>query len=117
MNLGSFKSALVSLPSAIVASLCCLLPLLVIMLGLGSGAFMTYTMRYSYIFIPVGIVGVTIGYVFFFREKRRCEVTGCRMVGKNLNLALLIIATAMVTIAVLLQIFPELTASIITGVR
>jgi TRAP-type uncharacterized transport system fused permease subunit len=117
MNLGSFKSALVSMPSAIVASLCCLLPLLVIILGLGSGAFMMYTMRYSSIFIPVGIVGVTIGYVLFFREKGKCDAMGCRMAGKNVNLALLIIATVMVTIAVLLQIFPEFTASLITGVR
>jgi hypothetical protein len=117
MNLGSFKSALVSLPSAIVASLCCLLPLLVIILGLGSGAFMMYTMRYSYIFIPVGIVGVTIGYILFFKEKGKCKAMGCRMPGKNVNFALLILATVMVAIAILLQIFPEFTASLITGVR
>jgi hypothetical protein len=117
MNLGSFKSALVSLPSAFVASLCCLLPLLVIILGFGSGAFMMYTMRYSYIFIPTGIVGVTIGYILFFREKGKCDAMGRRMAGKNVNLILLIIATVMVTIAILLQIFPEFTASLITGVR
>ncbi len=117
MNLGSFKSTLVSVPSAIVASLCCLFPLLVIILGLGSGAFMMYTMRYSYIFIPVGIAGVAIGYVLFFREKRKCAAMGCRMVGKNINLALLIVATVMVAIAVLLQIMPEFTASLITGVK
>jgi hypothetical protein len=117
MNLGSFKSSLVSLPSAIVASLCCLLPLLVIILGLGSGAFMMYTMRYSSIFISAGIVGVAIGYILFFREKGRCKAMGCRMAGKNINLMFLIIATVMVTIAILLQIFPEFTAFLITGVR
>jgi hypothetical protein len=114
MNLGNFKSALVSLPSAVLASLCCLLPLLVIVLGLGSGAFMMYTMRYSYVFIPIGIGGVTIGYFLFFREKKKCEAMGCRMAGKNINLVLLIIATLTVSIAVLLQIFPEFTASLIT---
>ena len=117
MRLGGFKSAIVSLPSAVVASLCCLFPLLVIVLGLGSGAFMMYTMRYSYIFIPIGIAGVTIGYILFFREKGKCEAKGCRMAGKNINLVLLIIATLMVVIAVLLQVFPEFTASLITGVR
>ena len=117
MNLGSFKSSLESVPSAILASLCCLLPLLVIILGLGSGGFMMYTMRYSYIFIPAGVVGVTIGYILFFREKVKCKAMGCRMAGKNVNLALLIIASAMVTIAILLQIFPEFTAFLITGVR
>jgi hypothetical protein len=117
MNLGNFKSALVSLPAAFVASLCCLLPLLVIILGLGSGAFMMYTMRYSYIFIPAGIVGVTVGYILFFREKGKCRAKGCQMVGKNVNLSFLIIATVMVVIAALLQIFPEFTASLITGVE
>ncbi len=117
MNPGSFKSVLVSLPSALVASLCCLLPLLVIMLGLGSGALMMYTMRYSYMFIPMGIVGVSVGYVLFFREKGKCEARGCRMAGKNVNFALLILATAMVATAILLQIFPEFTALLITGVR
>ena len=115
MKLGNFKSALVSLPSAVLASLCCLLPLLVIVLGLGSGAFMMYTMRYTYVFIPIGIAGVTIGYILFFREKKKCEAMGCRMAGKNINLVLLIIATLMLIIAVLLQIFPEFTASLITG--
>lgn len=115
MNLGNFKSALVSLPSAIVASLCCFLPLLVIILGLGSGAFMMYTMRYSHIFIPTGIVGVSLGYILFFREKGKCRAESCRMAGKKINLALLIVATAMVTIAILLQIFPEFTASLLTG--
>ena len=117
MNLGSFKSSLVSLPSAIVASLCCLLPLLVIILGLGSGGFMMYTMRYSYIFIPAGVVGVTIGYILFFREKLKCKAMSCRMARKNVNLVLLIFATVMVTIAILLQIFPEFTASLLTGKR
>ena len=86
-------------------------------LGLGSGAFMMYTMRYSYIFIPAGVVGVTIGYILFFREKLKCKAMSCRMARKNVNLVLLIFATVMVTIAILLQIFPEFTASLLTGTR
>jgi hypothetical protein len=84
-------------------------------LGLGSGAFMMYTMRYNYIFIPVGIVGAAIGYILFFREMGKCEAMGCKMAGKNINLALLIFATVVVTIAILLQVFPENTASLLTG--
>lgn len=40
----SLASGLVSAWSAFVASLCCLLRLVVILLGLGSGAFMATTM-------------------------------------------------------------------------
>jgi hypothetical protein len=34
---------------ALLSSLCCLLPLAVIVLGLGSGAFMAVTMQYRWI--------------------------------------------------------------------
>lgn len=115
MDLKNFKIAMVSIPSAILASLCCLLPLLVVLMGLGSGAFMIYTTKYSYVFIPLGVAGVITGYLLFFREKRRCDMEGCRMAGKTVNLILLMIATVVVTISILLQIFPEFTSSLITG--
>jgi hypothetical protein len=47
------KPALVSLVGALAASLCCLLPLAIIVLGLGSGAFMTTTMRSQYLLSPM----------------------------------------------------------------
>jgi hypothetical protein len=37
---------------AVLASLCCLLPLTVIVLGLGSGAFMATTMQYRGLLLP-----------------------------------------------------------------
>jgi len=40
---------------ATLASLCCLLPLTVVVLGLGSGAFMATTMVYRWLFIPAGV--------------------------------------------------------------
>lgn len=43
MSVPDLKPALLSLVSALAASLCCLLPLAVIVLGLGSGAFMAAT--------------------------------------------------------------------------
>jgi hypothetical protein len=44
MHLNDLKPAVVSFVGAFAASLCCLLPLAVIVLGLGSGAFMATTM-------------------------------------------------------------------------
>lgn len=113
MDLGRFRAALVSLPSAFLASLCCLLPLLIILLGLGSGAFMIYTMRYSYIFIPAGVAGVTLGHILYFREKKRCDAIGCRIAGKGINLLFLIVATVVVSFSIFLQIFPGVAASLI----
>ncbi|MCZ6622934.1 MAG: hypothetical protein O7B35_01660 [Deltaproteobacteria bacterium] len=111
MNFGSFKAGLVSFSSALIASLCCLLPLVVVLLGLGSGAFMVVTMQYRYIFIPIGVIGVGLGYYFYFREKQYCTTIGCTFVGRKTNLVLLVIATAMVAGALILDIFPDLTSS------
>src|SRR5574342_1376446 len=77
MKFGTFKAGVVSLSAAMVASLCCLLPLIVVLLGLGSGAFMMVTMRYGAIFLPAGVIGVGLGYYFYFREKRRCRGASC----------------------------------------
>ncbi len=54
---------------ALLSSLCCLLPLAVIILGLGSGAFMAVTMRYRWLLIPAGIIGVATGFFLYFRER------------------------------------------------
>lgn len=113
MNPGNFKAGLVSISSAIISSLCCLLPLTVVLLGLGSGAFMIVTMQYRTIFLPIGVIGVALGYYFYFREKRRCTSLGCAFVGGKTNLVLLAFATVVVVAAIVLDRFPELTSEIL----
>jgi hypothetical protein len=115
MRISSLKPVIVGLPSAILASLCCVLPLAVILLGLGSGAFMMYTMRYSIILIPLGVIGVGLGYFFYFREKRNCDAMACRMAGGRFNLITLFVATVIVALAIVLNVFPELIAPLLAG--
>jgi len=115
MNLGSFKAGLVGVSSAIISSLCCLLPLTVVLLGLGSGAFMMVTMQYRTIFLPIGVIGVAMGYYLYFRERRRCDSIGCAFVGGRINLAFLLFATVTVVAALVLDFFPELTSEILQG--
>jgi len=110
MDLSTVKAGLVSFSSALIASLCCLLPLAVILLGLGSGAFMMVTIQYRYIFLPVGVIGLGTGYYLYFKEKQRCSSIGCTFVGRKTNLALLLVATVMVAGALLLDFFPGLTS-------
>ncbi len=98
---------------AILSSLCCLLPLAVIVLGLGSGAFMAVTMRYRWILIPLGVVGVVTGFVLYVRERRRCDAIACRMAGSRMTLALLIAAGAVVTTSIVLDRFPEMTSDLL----
>lgn len=113
MRLGDLKSGLVSFGGAFVASVCCLLPLTVVLLGLGSGAFMVTTMRLRPLFLPLGILVVGTGYYVYFCERRRCEAMGCRMAGSRLNLALLGVATVMLAIEVAFVLFPDALWSLI----
>lgn len=115
MGISSFKAFIISIPSAVVASLCCVLPLGVVLLGLGSGTFMMVTMRYSKIFIPIGVIGVGLGYFFYFQERKKCKAMACRMTGGTLNLIALIFATVLVLMAIVFNVFPETIASFLAG--
>ena len=115
MKLTDLKSSATAVVSASISSLCCLLPLVVVVLGLGSGAFMAITMRYTYIFIPVGILGTGIGYYLYFRERRRCARLGCPMGGRRVNLTLLLSSTVVLAAAVTLTALPDYTARLIAS--
>jgi hypothetical protein len=114
MRLGALTAGVVAWVGAAIASLCCLLPLTVILLGLGSGAFMATTMQYGWLLVPAGIVGIAAGFGLYLRERRRCNALACRMAGSRITLALLIVATFVVTAAVVLDRYPEFTSDLLT---
>lgn len=87
------KEGLIGLCTAIAASSCCLLPLAVVFLGLGSGAFMMTTMRFRPILFPLGLLGLGASYYLYFRERRCCRTEACAMVGKTFNIVTLVLAT------------------------
>jgi mercuric ion transport protein len=113
MRLATLTAGVVAWVGASLASLCCLLPLAVIVLGLGSGAFMATTMQYRWLLVPAGIVGIVAGFVLYVRERRRCNALACRMAGSRITLALLIVATLVVTGAVVLDRYPEFTSDLL----
>src|SRR6184192_4558826 len=100
MKSGSIGAGLAAWAGALLSSLCCLLPLAVIVLGLGSGAFMAVTMRYRWFLIPAGVIGVTAGFVLYLRERRRCNALACRMAGSRVTLTLLIVAGLVVATSI-----------------
>jgi hypothetical protein len=72
-------------------------------------------MRYSYIFIPIGIIGVGLGYFFYFREKRKCDALACWMSAARFNFVVLIFATVVVVMAIVFTVFPKLIAPLLGG--
>ncbi|MGH9662123.1 MAG: hypothetical protein ACRD96_26475 [Bryobacteraceae bacterium] len=116
MRPGAVGAGLAAWVGAGLSSLCCLLPLAIIMLGLGSGAFMAVTMKYRGILIPSGALGVTVGFILYIRERRRCDAAACRMAGSRVTLTLLIIAGLVVSASIALDRFPEFTADVLAKV-
>lgn len=98
---------------ATLSSLCCILPLAIILFGLGSGAFMAVTMEYQAIFIPVGALSLAMGYRAYFAERRRCAELRCRLAGGRLTLAVLILSTIVVGTAAALVLLPAVTADLL----
>ena len=116
MRPGAVGAGLAAWIGAGLSSLCCLLPLAIITLGLGSGAFMAVTMQYRWMLIPAGVLGVTAGFILYVRERRRCDAAACRMAGSRVTLALLVIASLIVTTSIALDRFPEVTADLLARV-
>ena len=113
MQFETVKAGVIGMSAAIVASLCCLLPLIVVLLGLGSGVFMMVTMQYRALFLPVGVLGVSLGYYLYFQKGRRCASAGCAFVGRTLNLVLLYVATLIVALAIGLDVFPQISSDML----
>ncbi len=62
MPFADLKPALISLPTAFGSTICCVLPITIVLLGLGSGAFMMVTMQYRIILYPLGLLGLVTAY-------------------------------------------------------
>src|SRR5258706_10791871 len=116
MRVGTLTASFVAWVGAALASLCCLLPLAVIVLGLGSGAFMATTLQYRWLLVPAGIIGIVTGFVLYRRERRRCDALACRMAGSRITLGLLILASLVVATAIVLDRFPEFTSDLLARV-
>lgn len=100
------KQGLIGLCTAVAASSCCLLPLAVVFLGIGSGAFMMTTMKFRPILFPIGLIGLGTSYYLYFRERRRCRTLACAMSGKTFNLVTLILATLIMLGVIWADFFP-----------
>jgi hypothetical protein len=83
MKLENLNPGLLGLGTAFGASVCCVLPMTVVLLGLGSGTFMTVTMQYRPILYPLGLLGVATSYWLYFRRKCACDAQACRMPGSR----------------------------------
>src|SRR5260370_6180281 len=82
---GTVSASVAAWLGALLSSLCCLLPLAIIVLGLGSGAFMAVTMRYRWLLIPAGVTGVPTRFVLYVRARGPVYALACPSAGGTAN--------------------------------
>jgi copper chaperone CopZ len=82
--------------SAVFASACCGLPLLLIALGLGGLGMGSFLGRYHWYFMSVGVALLGAAWFVFLREKHRLSAAGATIRNQQLATILLSIATAAV---------------------
>ena len=99
--------------AAVLAARCCLLPLALVATGIAGAGLMMTMMSYEWLTLPLGVFGLAGAYACYFREQRRCDTAGCRLVGERATKIMLGIATAVVAVALLLRLFPSWTADIL----
>lgn len=105
MKPNDLKPGLLSVLTALGASACCVLPLTVAALGVGSGAFMLVTMPYRPVLYPLGVLGLSAAFFLHFRERRRCSRLACRMAGGRTNAVLLAASTVLMVAVTYVDFF------------
>lgn len=113
MKLADLKAGGLASGGAVLASLCCLLPLVVVLLGIGSGAFMAMTLRYRPLLLTLGVAGVSGGFWLYLREGQRCAAVGCQMEARRVNGGLLTLATCILLAEIFLALLPEWSSKLI----
>ena len=88
------KAKYAGILSAVLGSVCCVGPLLLVSLGLGAGA--AVIGRYHWFFVIGAIAVLVWAWVKHFREKARCACEHRTMDGRGINLVTLLIASAVV---------------------
>ena len=105
MQIEDLKPGLIGVGTSFGASICCVLPMTIVLLGLGSGGFMMVTMQYRIILYPLGLLGLVTAYWLYFRRRKVCDAQACQMQGKRWNIAALVFSTVLMSLVTYVDFF------------
>jgi copper chaperone CopZ len=88
------KANFAGILSALLATTCCVGPLVLVAIGLGSGA--AFVRRYHWLFLIAGIAVLTWAWAKYLREKTVCDCERKTMQGRRSGMFTLLIATVIV---------------------
>ena len=105
MQFTDIKPGIIVLTTSFGASICCVLPMTIVLLGLGSGGFMMVTMQYRIILYPLGLLGLVTSYWLYFLRKQHCDAQVCQMQGKRWNVTALAFSTVLMSVVTYVDFF------------
>ena len=105
MQFTDIKPGIIVLTTSFGASICCVLPMTIVLLGLGSGGFLMVTMQYRIILYPLGLLGLVTSYWLYFLRKQHCDAQVCQMQGKHWNVAALAFSTVLMSVVTYVDFF------------
>lgn len=105
MQIEDLKPGLIGVGTSFGASICCVLPMTIVLLGLGSGGFMMVTMQYRIILYPLGLLGLVTAYWLYFHRRKVCDAQACRMQGKRWNIVGLVFSTFLMSLVTYVDFF------------
>ena len=69
MQIEDLKPWLIGVGTSFGAWICSVLPIKIVLLGLGSRGFLMVTMQYRIILYPLGLLGLMTAYWLYFRRR------------------------------------------------
>lgn len=91
--------------SAVFASVCCLGPVLLVLLGLGSLGFGALIGRYHWWFIGTAIALLVYAWRSYLKEARRCKAASCEVARGKMTRTVLTLASVVVAVFVGLNLY------------
>jgi copper chaperone CopZ len=101
--------------SAVTASVCCLGPVLLVLLGLGGLGVGALIGRYHWWFIGAATALLTVAWRSYLNEAGRCRTAHCDMVGGKRTRTVLFLASTVVAVFVGLNLYPYASQSRLTA--
>lgn len=90
--------------SALLASTCCVVPVALALLGLGSLGVGSWIGPYHWYFTAAAVVALGIAWDYFLREKRRAQACACGLTNERATRRSLIVASVIVLFFVALNV-------------
>jgi len=98
-NRNALFTSIGSVIAGIVASLCCIGPLIFVIFGLSGAAFFAKLEQYRWIFGSIALGFLALGFFFAYRGRQECEPgTSCAVNPKRRRLSKIILWTATILV-------------------